>query len=302
MKFKDNTLKMNIVGIGFMILLVVGWNMRCDKFNAAVEDQISDDEYEMTEVDDLAAHILADSIISDNVFKTTNAAEYDTLQIYYSVLSIDSHIDTVESQNIMVFIDTLIAWQYLTLDTTLKEYTLTIGSLTETVSEDSTFLLFSTLTTNGYLTEYRKDFHVIQTASQTDSIPYPNYSAVIDTLLERKFVLTVEDTAYHLITNSLSDMSGFVLTTGVDQDFVFYFTDYVLLEIYDATGQIIEAQSNNIPLELIAGCFKIESEKPAPIVKARYTYKLMASTNYLFVIIKNDQTTDDTFNCAILSE
>jgi|GEM_PF-1928626 len=302
MKFKDSTLKMNIVGIGFMILLVVGWNMRCDKFNAAVEDQISEDEYEMTEVDDLAAHILADTVISKNIYKSKNSAAYDTLQIYYSVLSIDSHIDTVESQNIMVFIDTLIAWQYLTLDTTLKEYTLTIGSLTETVSEDSTFLLFSTLTTNGYLTEYRKDFHVIQTASRTDSIPYPNYSAVIDTLYARKYSVTVEDTAYHITTLDVNDLAGFTFTTGSKQGYIFYFTDYLLLEIYDATGQIIEAKSNNIPLELIAGCFKIESEKPAPIVKARYTYELMADTNYLFVIVKNDQTTDDTFNCAILSE
>ncbi|MFA4906645.1 MAG: hypothetical protein WC602_00050 [archaeon] len=302
MKLKEITSKMNIITIGLMILLMVGWIMRCEKFNTAVGDQISDDEYEMTEIDNQAAHILADTVISKNVYKSKNSAAYDTLQIYYSVLSIGSHIDTVESQKKMGLIDTLIAWQNLSLDTTSHEYTLTIGTLTVTVSQDSAILLFDPLMTNGFLTEFKKDYHIIQTASVTDSIPIEDYSTVIDTLYARKYKVAVEDTAYHIITSALNDMAGFTLTTGSKQEFVFYFTDFVLLRIYDGTGQIIEAKSNNIPLELIAGCFKIESEKPTPIVKARYAYELMANTNYLFIIVKNDQTTDDTFNCAILSE
>lgn len=169
----------------------------------------------------------------------------------------------------------------------------------DTIHIDSTYI------TGNDTDIVRYFFYKLEYASgKKDTIPINlnNYSVLLDTLDSKNFKIAVKDTAYELQTIPTLMNSVLSLTTGTEGELVFYFTDYVLMEIVKENGTVITAKSDNIPLELSAGCFTIVSEVPQPIVKARYGYELDPSTRYLLKIIKNDQTEEDDFRGLIINE
>jgi len=140
------------------------------------------------------------------------------------------------------------------------------------------------------------------TGTRKDTIPQTSITRILDSLTTYKNVVTVKDTAYLYRTSATLNNNCLSFTNGQEEEVVFYFTDYVLMEIIDASGTLIAAESDQIPVELSAGCFTIKANVPTPIVKARYAYELAPNTRYLFKIVKNDQTLADDIRGLILNK
>jgi len=135
-----------------------------------------------------------------------------------------------------------------------------------------------------------------------DTVSQTNIQSLLDTLEGAKVTVAVFDSAYKYDIPTTPRKSCFCFNSGANEELVFYFTNYVLMNIIDENGASVQLKSNTIPLELIAGCYTLINNKPDPIVKSRYVYELSKNKKYLFQIIRNDQTTPADIYGAILSK
>jgi len=135
-----------------------------------------------------------------------------------------------------------------------------------------------------------------------DTVSQLDIQSLIDTLEGAKVTVAVFDSAYKYDIPTTPAKSCFYFNSGTNDEFVFYFTNYVLMNIIDEDGISVQLKSSSIPMELIAGCYTIINNNPDPIVKSRFVYELSKNKKYLFQIIRNDQTTTADIYGAILSK
>jgi len=137
--------------------------------------------------------------------------------------------------------------------------------------------------------------------NKVDTIPQNDYATLLDSLNSKKVTLTVLDTAYKVVTGT-PKISGMKIASGDNEKLVFYITDYVIINLIKRNGTEIIPTSKAIPTELSANCFTLKNNKPDPKIKTRIEYDVAANTDYLLLIIRNDQTLSKTFFVAVLGE
>jgi len=219
--YKNNWQYVALLSLGLLFIA-----NSCGSITDAVENALKEDEKALSTVDDLAVHLLADSVVSGGAVEATTAAY---------------------------------------LDTTGSNYIIINGSTRDTLAQSDKAGILTVLDNNS------------------------------------KTIAIKSDKAYEITTSANYPRSCYSFTP-TSNTVVFYLTDYVTLEIYEEDGDLVTLSSEVVPLELSAACYKIVSTTPTPIIKARFEYNLTKDSRYMLIIVKNDQTVDDVFNCAILGE
>jgi len=122
-----------------------------------------------------------------------------------------------------------------------------------------------------------------------DSVIYENVGEILDSLEAHQIMVTDADTSYSIITPMTADTNYVYFFTELSE-VVFFFDDFVDMNIIGGDGTIFHAKSRAIPLETVFDC---------PKVKARFVYDLLENRS-LIQIIKTDQTMGHTFRLVIL--
>lgn len=127
-------------------------------------------------------------------------------------------------------------------------------------------------------------------SSWVGSIIYENVEAVLDSL-EANEIKVIDGVGYTIVTPEDMDTNYVFYRRDItDGSVVFFFDDYVNINIMGEDGTIINEESNIIPLETIGGW---------PELKTRIVYMLVEE-RYLVHLIKTDQTLSDTIRTVIL--
>lgn len=99
--------------------------------------------------------------------------------------------------------------------------------------------------------------------------------------------------------------SGYFVLEGVSTgDVVFYFNDYIKIQVYDVdvSNEPLEQLDESIPLELSSGLFTIANRVARPVVRSRYVYELQGGKSYLVCIQKIEQTLGSKYNTVIINK
>ncbi len=126
-------------------------------------------------------------------------------------------------------------------------------------------------------------------SSWVDSTIYENVEKILDSLEANGIIVTDSDTSFTIITPKNIDTSYTYFLTQSDE-VVFFFDDFVNMNIIGLNGTVLGAESKAIPLETVYDC---------PEIRTRLIYRLPGSRN-LVQIIKTDQTMGPTFRLVIL--
>jgi len=136
------------------------------------------------------------------------------------------------------------------------------------------------------------------------SVIYENVEEILDSLETATLMVTESDTLFTINTPENVD-SNYVSLTTVSDEVVFFFSDYVDMNIITPAGSVLVAESKAIPLETIYYGVSPDTVAPDTIdcskLKARIFYKLSGNRN-LMEIIKTNQTLNSTFRLVILSK
>lgn len=105
-------------------------------------------------------------------------------------------------------------------------------------------------------------------------------------------------TSYEVETFSDTTESYLLFDNVMSGDVIFFFTDYIYMNLYDEDGNVLETEDSDMPLETVAGYFTVSDKNPVPVIKSRFAYKIEAK-KYLIELITHDQTVSRTFKAAI---
>jgi len=137
---------------------------------------------------------------------------------------------------------------------------------------------------------------------------YENVEVILDSLEADTVIITESDTSFTIITPEEVDSNYVYLRTG-SNELVFFFSDYVDMNIIDTAGTVLEAESKAISLETIYYGVSPDTTYQDTVVtditdcsklKTRILYELSENKDYLMQIIKSDQTTNSTFKLVVL--
>ncbi|MEA3432171.1 MAG: hypothetical protein U9R01_05810 [candidate division WOR-3 bacterium] len=135
--------------------------------------------------------------------------------------------------------------------------------------------------------------------SWVGSVVYDNVPEILDSL-EVYDIKVYADTSYTIITPEDMDTNYIfyqnnptdIPVTGNGVNIVFFFNDYLNINLIGENGTLINEESNAIPPETIADC---------PELKTRIAYTL-EEEKYLVELIKGDQTLSNIFRTVIFHE
>ena len=136
---------------------------------------------------------------------------------------------------------------------------------------------------------------------------YEYVEEILDSLEAHEIMVTDSDTSFTIITPEDVD-SNYVAFSTESDEVVFFFSDFVDMNIIDTAGTVLEAESKAISLETIYYGVSPDTVYQDTIItditdcsklKTRIVYKLSENRN-LVQIIKTDQTTDSTFTLVVL--
>ena len=122
-----------------------------------------------------------------------------------------------------------------------------------------------------------------------DSAIDKNISAIFDSLEANGIVVSVRDTVHRIGLSNNFDVTYAVLNSD-GGEVVFFFNDYISMNVYGDDGKLISHKCNSISLEAIQEC---------PDMKTRIVYTLPGNKN-LLQFIRSDQTANRSFNEVIL--
>lgn len=137
---------------------------------------------------------------------------------------------------------------------------------------------------------------------------YENVEVIRDSLEANEIKIIDTDTSFTIITPEEVDSNYVSLRTG-SNELVFYFGDFVDMNIIETAGTVLEAESRAISLETIYYGLSPDTVYQDTIItditdcsklKTRILYKLSENNDYLMQIIKNDQTLNDTLRLVVL--
>jgi len=127
-------------------------------------------------------------------------------------------------------------------------------------------------------------------SSWVDSIIYENVEAVLDSL-EANDIKVTDSVSYTIVTPEDMDTNYvFYWNDITDDGVVFFFDDYLNINIVGEDGIIINEESKAIPLETV---------NAYPELKTRIVYMLVEG-RYLVHLVKIDLTLSDTIRAVIL--
>jgi len=144
----------------------------------------------------------------------------------------------------------------------------------------------------------------ISTLSRPDSV-IRGLSAVdlIDTLLNyNKKIAIQEGIIYRLSVSTAVDTTYLLLENTTAENVVFFYKNYVLMEIIDDTGENIPLLDDSIPYATIQSYYSSSGGGIKILINARYKYRLENNKNYIIKIITNDQTTSNQFDMVIAED
>ncbi|RKY53952.1 MAG: hypothetical protein DRP89_05540 [Candidatus Neomarinimicrobiota bacterium] len=275
----------------FLLLILTFFLINCDDFEK--------ETYKMEDTDEMAAEIFGDTIL----INISSVISNRWIEVFDSTFSI---IDTMTNVTDTVIIydttftvlDTLVFSLADGRDTTLYYDTTivildTLDAPTNTVIYNRTIELDKKYTLNYFILDFGDE--------ETDTVSSENYTEILDSLQSKNVIVCANDTTYNIATSSSYDTTYLRFNNELSEEVVFYFTDYVKMNIIDGDGNTLDFIDDSMPFEIIAGCIKYEKDKPYPKVKSRYVYDLEMG-GYLLQLITTDQTEKSTFYAVILYE
>ena len=146
-------------------------------------------------------------------------------------------------------------------------------------------------TTTLYILKFAESIDTL-----TDKLP----ASILTFLYEDSARISTSNNVVRVISSSTYYNTYYCYDFGSSGRTVFYFDDYVNMQLYSESGNVLTPYES-MPLEIVAGYFKVQNKTPVPIIKSRYEYSLHAG-KYLIEIITTDQTISRTFNAVILSD
>jgi hypothetical protein len=164
------------------------------------------------------------------------------------------------------------------------------------VLEDGTIYL----PTTDYL------FTANELLTRIDTIPVYDTTFVNDTTFTIDTTEVIEEvTSYTKTVAPASAPTTYFVVEGVNTgEVVFYFNDYIRINVYDpeAPEEPLEVLDETIPLELSSGIFTVANRVAQPVVKSRYVYELQSGKSYLVEIQKLEQTLGNSYNTVIINK
>lgn len=144
----------------------------------------------------------------------------------------------------------------------------------------------------------------ISTLSRPDSVIRAlSASEIIDTLKNYdKEIAVQEGTIYRLTVSAAVDTTYLLLENATAEDVVFFYKNYVLMEIIDDTGENIPLLDDSIPYATIQSYYSSSGGGIKILINARYKYRLENDKDYIIKIITNDQTTSNQFDMVIAED
>ena len=275
----------------FLLLILTFFLINCDDFEK--------ETYKMEATDEMAAEIFGDTLL----INISSVISNRWIEVFDSTISI---IDTMTNvtDTIAIYdttftvLDTLVFSLADGRDTTLYYDTTivildTLNAPTDTVIYNRTIELEKKYTLNYFILDFGNE--------ETDTVSSENYTEILDSLDAKNVVISISDTTLKLSTSSSYDTTYLRFNSELSKEVVFYFTDYVKMNIISEEGNILEILDDSMPPEIIAGCIEHIKEKPYPKVKSRYVYDFEMG-GYLLQLITTDQTEESTFYAVILYE
>ncbi|OYD14118.1 hypothetical protein CH333_08950 [candidate division WOR-3 bacterium JGI_Cruoil_03_44_89] len=128
-----------------------------------------------------------------------------------------------------------------------------------------------------------------------DTVIYNSIPEILDSL-ETNNIMITPGVSYTIVTPEDMDTNYIFyqdsLIGGDGVNVVFYFNDYLSINLVGENGTVIDEKSKAIPLETVYDC---------PELKTRIVYKLVEE-GYLVELVKINQTLSDTLRAVILHE
>jgi len=152
---------------------------------------------------------------------------------------------------------------------------------------DDFYTFDTTFTYDTTVFTYDTTISGIDTTVVPDSFAVDTTTNITDHLTSYQVKTFSDTTKSYLLFDNVT--SGYV---------VFFFTDYIYMNLYDEDGNILEIEDSNMPLETISGYFVVSGKNPSPVVKSRFACNVEAK-KYLIELITHDQTVSRTFKAAI---
>jgi hypothetical protein len=137
---------------------------------------------------------------------------------------------------------------------------------------------------------------------------YENVEVILDSLEANEIKIIDTDTSFTIITPEEVD-SNYVFLSAGSNELVFFFSDYVDMNILETDGTVLEAESKAISLETIYYGISPDTTYQDTVVtdiidcsklKTRILYELSENKDYLMQIIRSDQTLNNTFRLVVL--
>jgi len=277
-----------------VIILVIGlfFLVNCEDF----EDEI----FEMGIVDETATKVFGDTLFNDVSSTALNRwiVKFDTTIVINDTL-INVSDTVVVYDTSFTILDTLKFSLADGRDTTLYyDSTIvisdTLAAPTETVIYNNTLELEK---------EYPLKYFILNFGNgDKDTVSSEGNVEILDSLEAKDIVVFPNDTTYYEVTAfSGVDTSYLRFNSNISGEIVFYFAEYIEINIINKDGDTFIAESSDMPPELIAAYYEIVDDKPTPIIKSRYVYNL-EKDKYLLQLITTEQTVNSTFHAVILYE
>lgn len=180
-------------------------------------------------------------------------------------------------------------------------------SFNENYSKKTRSDLFYLLDEKNLGIKINDNFHTFDTTFSYDTtiFTYDTTISGIDTTVvpdsfEVDTTANIADhlTSYEVKTFSDTTQSYLLFDNVMSGDVIFFFTDYIYMNLYDEDGNVLEIEDSDMPLETVVGFFNVSGKNPCPVIKSRFAYKIDAK-KYLIELITYDQTKSKTFNAAI---
>jgi len=141
----------------------------------------------------------------------------------------------------------------------------------------------------------------LSTFSRPDSVLNSmTLSDLADSLIDYNKLIDTTEVVYELSTTAPPDTTYLLLNCDSDKNLVFFFKNYVLMEIVDQESNIYPVLDESIPYATIQSYYSSSGGGINILIKARYEYKLLPNEDFIVKIITTDQTTSNKFEMVIV--
>ncbi|GEM_PF-1547209 len=161
----------------------------------------------------------------------------------------------------------------------------------QTADERAIFLFEDSLTVVVPLSTFSRPDSVLNSMTLSD---------LADSLIDYNKLIDTTEVVYELSTTAPPDTTYLLLNCDSDKNLVFFFKNYVLMEIVDQESNIYPVLDESIPYATIQSYYSSSGGGINILIKARYEYKLLPNEDFIVKIITTDQTTSNKFEMVIV--